>query len=173
MKIRYKNSLEDLIQFNLYHFEQSPSLQRKMAGLKWGMAALAAAVIGVLGLLQGSVAPVVLGLVTGGACLFVIPWYVRKDMRRNVERLYSEQKSDALLQERELEITETGLVMRSPLGETFAPWNGIVGVASTPGYTFVYDQPLQAHVIPRRAILQGDYDGFATELKARTHALGG
>jgi hypothetical protein len=38
MKIRYRNTVEDLLAFHEYHSAHSPTIQRQVAWQRWGIA---------------------------------------------------------------------------------------------------------------------------------------
>jgi hypothetical protein len=216
MRIRYENSIEDLVAFTNYHYENSPSMWRFMAVMKWFTMAVIAfpllgidrsdswafwtaigiAAIGLLGcllpatyLIRKSWLTWVLGplvgvgfiLVASGAAepywpmslailvplIFLFPAAMKPLIGLQVRALFKEGSSKGTLGPRELELTGTELIERTPYGESKVRLETIERVVSNSDYTFVYLNAYMGHAIPHHAVVEGDREAFVAALTER------
>ncbi len=100
--------------------------------------------------------------------LFIlVDFYSRSWYLRNAMRMYRERIKDAELRKGHLEITDSCLIGRSDSGDGKLTWEGIDRIVELDSYTFVFMNRLDAIVIPREAIEQGDYRAFVNQLMRR------
>jgi hypothetical protein len=165
MRIRYSNTLEDLVTFNRHYCDHSPTMRWKFT--LWTK--IAPAVV----LPVAALATVTTGYgayLFAGSCLaaymfFLMPGLMRWEHERTVRRLYTEGKDSFL--SHELELTPVALIERSAVGETLSRLESIERVESEGEYTFIYLTPITAHVVPRHGVTDGDYEAFVAALRQR------
>ena len=166
MRLRYENTLDDAIAFQQYHYTHSPTARRSIAGLRWGGVALIMFMCFAAGkdkLLLHLVEMCILS----GIYILILPVLVRRSIKRQSRRMYSEGSNKGMLGEHELEITEDGIIERSPYNETRTAWGAVERIESTPDHTFIYAGSMMAHVIPHSRINEGDYKAFLAQLGQR------
>jgi hypothetical protein len=166
VKIRYENSIEDLVVFNRYHWDHS-SRSRRTKLVLLSVPPLLVLLPAVGGALWVQIPwPYVVGatVVLVVLYLLVAPGAFNRALERQVRRMYGRGANAAILGEHELELTETNLIERTPEEESLLELSAIERVASTPTHTLIYLNRSQAHVIPRDAVLEGDYDEFVAAL---------
>jgi hypothetical protein len=86
---------------------------------------------------------------------------------RRVRRMYGEGKNRGLLGERQIELTDEGLIVRSEVGESKINWEGIEKISHSNDHTFVYTSALTAIIIPRKGIVAEDYERFVRALQEK------
>lgn len=171
MKIRYTNTVEHLVAFNHFHMSRSPV----MRWIRWKIPLALAGLIVLTGIRvnrPGEILSIVASVIVAG--LFLLFMWLSRAVSTwfFVRRLLTEGKNSSVLCEHELEVMPDGLVEISPVSELRSKWESVERIESTSDYTFVYIQATAAHVIPRRAVAEGDYETFAVALReARTLAV--
>lgn len=85
----------------------------------------------------------------------------------NPDKLYLQGKLKGHLGEHTLESLPDGLIERNAAGEHFSRWPEIEVIYSTTQHTFFVTKSRLAYILPRRSILEGDYDQFVKN--ARIH----
>lgn len=184
MRIRYENTVEDLITFQLHFYECSPALRRSATGWRWGGVAL---IIGapffvvplvVDALIRSTGAKIVPGIELYGIILVVAivaaslyflryPRLMRQQSTKLVRKIYEEDPSHTTDEWHELELHENGLIARTSVKENNYAWGAIEKIESTPSYTFIWVGALMAHIIPHHRITEGDLSSFLAELGSR------
>lgn len=120
-----------------------------------------------MGLLSESLPLIVLGVLSAAAWVLWYPAEWRRKIRSMTRKSLSEGSNAGALGARELESTESGLVERSAHSEQKTGWPAIEKVVSTDEYTFVYTSAVSAVVIPRSAVIEGDYEAYVDAVRKR------
>ncbi len=173
MKLEYSVSLEDIIAFNNHHMEATPSIRRKLAVMRfvWSFAPLLAiwAITSFEGMAPGK-AMWAIGFVAIciSAPIFLLqPFYLRWCNNRQVRKVYSSEKSQALLGAREIKISSSALLETTPEGENQTSYDSISRIDSDDDYTFIYAANSKVHIVPKKTVQSGNYDEFVAELKRK------
>lgn len=170
MKIRYENSLEDLVAFNRYHCDHSPTLRQMKWLLIWAFPLCILLVAVPLTLLAGALEMSAAAAAIAALYALVMPGVFRRSVDWQTRKLYSEGANKGVLGEHELELTGDDLIERTPYGEQRMQLQAIERVATAGGYTFIYLSAIMAFVVPQDAVLDGDYEAFVERIKQRTAA---
>src|SRR4051794_2871709 len=159
-----RKTLDDLIAFNRYHFENSPTLRRVKARITWLVPAILL-VATVLYLFQGEYELLILPL--GCAILWALltPAVFRWSIDRSARRLYGEGSNKGMVGPHELELTADSLEESTPYGQQRAALKSIERVASSDKYSFIYLNAVMAHVVPHDAVQEGDAKAFIDAVK--------
>jgi hypothetical protein len=80
--------------------------------------------------------------------------------------LHQEGKLSGHLGEHTLEIGKDGLLERNLAGERLSRWAEIENVYTTPQHTFFVTKTQSAYVVPKHAVLEGNYDQFIESARA-------
>lgn len=167
MRLRFENTMEDMVAFQKYHWSHSPSLRRMIALLRWGGAVAMVATGVISGMKKGSAFDMFYALAQGLLFAFIFPRLIQWSMKLQTSWMYREGNSKMHLGEQELEIVADGIVERNPYSEIKTSWAALGKVASTSEHTFIYISAVVAHVIPHQRIKEGDYQTFMEELGRR------
>ncbi len=165
VRIRYENSIEDVVAFLEFHTDSSPQVRRSRLLGMWVVPAVLMVGATIAAVAQHRIGWVVQGMIYGALYLLIYCWLYRRNQRRALEALQTEGRNDAVLCEHILVITPEGLVERTPVSESRLAWSALEKVERTEAYTFVYTQAQGAHVIPRDSLIEGDHDRFIGALE--------
>jgi hypothetical protein len=171
MRLRYENTMEDLLAFQAYHIAHSPTMKRMQVGNRWGGAlVIFGLTLWIAKLDTGNMFAGLIGAGVGaGVYALIYPLLVRRSIRRRTLKLYAEGQNKGFLGEHELEVADDGLIGRSPYSESKIAWGTVERIETTPEYTFLYVGSVSAYIIPHNRIIEGDYRAFLTELGQRFH----
>jgi hypothetical protein len=165
MKIRYRNEFEDMRAFWQHLMSTNAAIKRQRLVALLFMVVIFAAIAVFAGRRAGSLSPALV-VVAFGALFLVLFW--RNSGRisdRRLRQMCPEEENRGVLCEHTIELTDDGVLETSPTGQTTTNWDGIVRVAETDDYVFLYITTNMAHVIPRNRLIEGDLDAFVAELK--------
>ena len=145
MEVRYRNTLGDVLRFNLYTI---PRLRGTLVlngfillALLWAFLPLVRGLDASLvfkALLLASVLLVVFAAITAVSLLFGILSFIPK-------------LNKGVLTDHRVVLSESGVLEETPLNRTECGWKGIEKVVQTPRYILLYISQFGAHVIPKRA----------------------
>jgi hypothetical protein len=180
--IRFESTVDDLAAWAVYHFERSGNLRVIVAiSLVFGPLAM----IGLLLVIfltplsegLGPLYDITLAICSIFVLMFCVIWFIkspercrnaaRKSTFKRVQRQYSRTTTTGLVGIRELELTETALVSRSSIGESYYRISAIENVVSTDDHTFILLNSFTALVLPRDGVIDGDYNSFVSALHRR------
>lgn len=91
-------------------------------------------------------------LITGLTYLILIPFFIKRSVKRRVSSILSKKENQHVLDESEIILSETGIVDRDTLSESRYDWDAIVHYAETSDSFYLYTNSYHAIVIPKRAI---------------------
>lgn len=170
MILRYNVSIDDIVAFNAYHCDQSPTIRRQRF--------IVAGTIDLLVILPGifyakaNNEPAILAF----ACLFAVIFTVlywalfHRCLARTANRLISEGSTQGIVGPHELEITNSDLIERTEVNESKHSWKGLHRIVDTSDYLFIYVTALMAHVVPKQSVTAGDVDDFLRSATIRWEA---
>jgi hypothetical protein len=154
MTFEYHTTIDDVIAFNLYHFQHSPSAQRQAqiarAAISVGTGLITLLVCAAI--TRGSLLPLVLVLsVVAGAFLFAIyPGLVRATLRKNIQGMLREGRNQTMVGPQRQTFTPEQIVSSSSVGTATLSWATVERIAKTDTHIFVYLSAVSAIMLPRR-----------------------
>lgn len=176
VKIHYETQMEDLLAFHQYHLAHSPTLRRRMAWQRWGVAVMIFLGVPIVAALRGEEPgfysfAIPGAMLTASAYVLLYPRFVRRRTRSMVSKLYSEGRSETV-RWHEMELEEDGFITRSAGSEAKTTWAAIERIESQGNHTFIYLDAVTAHVIPHAKVSEGDLPKFLAEFdrRYRSHA---
>jgi YcxB-like protein len=149
--------MDDIHAFNLHYGRESAVVRSGRFKVRLAMTFFLAALLGALG--WGAQAG--MGFWLMGA-LILLAWYALfprrlESMQRTfTERTYSAGKNAGLLGPHTVELTEEGVVERTPVRELKVKWEAVERVASSETHLFIWTSGFNALVVPRRAFADED-----------------
>jgi hypothetical protein len=156
--------MEDMVAFNQYYFENSSCLRRQRIIAIAIFSTIYLGIGVVQTLVRDSVIPLLVWMVV--AVVFSL-WYYRASKKVNpkrIARLYSEEKNKGTFCEHKLKILPEGIRETTDVGEQMITFAGIERIETTDTHAFIFIGTMQAHVIPRNRVLEGDLDEFISVL---------
>jgi hypothetical protein len=167
MKIRYENTLEDLVAFNRYHCHNSPAARRERAINLWGGIALGLAGTAVVSAVLKEPYTLLGGLCASALWLLVARYYSDWWTDRRARKQYGEGENKGVLGTHELELTPDSLIEKTQYGGTVTALEAIEKLDSSDRYTFIYVSAVSGYVIPHDAVSEGSHEAFVAELRRR------
>lgn len=150
MNIEYQLTMQDYLDFNIYHMNHSPSLKRTLFIERF------------IGPIIFLISPIL--LTKGSAiplwywyCVFTIlsllwivlfPKYINKSISRRITKMLNEGKNTGILGNHSLSITEKGIIDKTEYSEE--KFNFIEKVVESDKHIFIYVSSLSACIIPNR-----------------------
>jgi YcxB-like protein len=170
MILRYNVSIDDIVAFNTYHCDHSPTIRRQkifVAGTIDALVILAGAFYA-----KSNDEPAILAFAGLFAVIFTVLYWVlfRRCLARSANRLISEGSTKGVVGPHELEITDSDLIERTEVNESKHSWRGLHRVVDTPEYLFIYVTALMAHVVPKQSVTAGDIDAFLQKANTQWEA---
>lgn len=90
--------------------------------------------------------------ITGLVYLLLIPFFIKKSVRRRVSDILSKKENDHILEESEIVLDASGIIDRDILAESRYSWDAIVHCANTSDAVYLYTNSHHAIVIPKRVV---------------------
>ena len=155
--IEFERTIEDIIEFNLFHMKNSPSIRRQALITQVAAAALAVMVSLSTGYLLGIDKKAgtgflyVLTLVLSIAAFFVVPFLSRAEVINGFRKATKEGDNKAILGNQTISLTPDNIFVKTPAGESKYTWAVIDKIVQNDKYIFLYISSINAIVIPRKA----------------------
>jgi hypothetical protein len=171
VRIRYTMTLDDALALQRHHLRHSGTWRRQIA-----VSRLVVLGVGVLmtWLVTQAVTPLIVAAIPL-ACAVVgaigLPRMIARRSERATRRMYAEGRNTSLFGSHEMELGEQTMNSRSDVGGSAIQYRAIEKIVSTDEHTFVYVSAVNAHVIPRKAVTEGDYDAFVAALRTKWDAV--
>jgi hypothetical protein len=161
VKIRFDVEVPDLVAFAQYHARHTPAVRRiRLTVLAVGLAPL----IVVPPLVVPSAyqwLALAAGVVVAVLVAVQMPGAFDRSVKRQVRRQYRNGAFQDAFGAWELELTATHLVKRTSAIESSTRLTALGRVIVTHDYAFIYASPMTGFIIPRHAVVGGDFDQFA------------
>lgn len=167
MQLEYAITTDDLLAFARYQFKSSESVRRTRTLFQWGGAYT------ILFLLMAPAFAFGWGPLLGGGiagAVFWALWYpavYNRIFERKARALLDTYSDSPALGQRTLTLTEHGIHEESAAGERTTSWAHVRGITTTKDHAFIYISPLVAHVIPKTAVAEGEYQQFLAKAQER------
>ena len=174
MKLRFENTMGDLIAFNRYHCDHSLTIRRALRSQRWVVSFCIFLVFALCGIpisvtFHGPIGGYVfagIGLVLAAVWFVYYPTYCRRTLDANVRRTYSIAANAAAIGWQELEIGDDMLINRYDGGELRTKWSNIDRIESSEDYLMIY-LTSSVHVVPLDGSTEGDPFLFREALERR------
>jgi hypothetical protein len=165
--VEYDTTLEDLVEFNLYHLRTSHS-GRSMRSRGSFSAGLIGLFLGVLlWMITRNMMFVVLGVGLSVLSVFLYQPIMVRTARQNARRTIADGKNKGTIGWHRLTLEETGLREDSEAGSRFTTYTSLERVAETDQLVFIYLSAINAHVIARNRVSSGDLPAFVSALRGQ------
>lgn len=158
MEIEYELTLDDLLEYNVYHWQHSPSIRRSLTIGHCGLAVVIACITIYLGYpnfkyqtsLTLKLLPMLPGVIIVVCDLLFFEKVFWLRSRKNAERLYKEGKLKDTIGKKYLTLTQDEIIGKSTSSEIKTKWSGVEKVVDTDRQILIYFAALNAYLIPKR-----------------------
>lgn len=156
-----------MMEYMRQHHAHSPSTRRTVAMMRYSLTVVLAgggAGLGwVMGLAPWIYAPI--GVIGAGIYFAMFPRFFRQNIERQTEKMLAEGKNTGLLGRQEVEVDADGVVGRNSHGEIRARWSSVERIRVTKAQILVYISSVQAIVVPRRELGEGQDERLVEALE--------
>ena len=161
MTVEYERTIEDIIEFNLFHMSNSPSIRGQT---------LISQIIVLLLIFIGSLAiapffhpetrvlsyfDYIVAFVVSIVGFFVVPHFNRAEVRRAYRKASREGDNKAILGLQTISLTPENVFIKTQGGESKYNWSSVDKVTQNDKYIFLYISSINAIVIPIKAFSDG------------------
>ncbi len=165
MNLEYEFTEQDYIEYNLYHYQNSPSTKRLLLIQRYGVALLFMILAPLMHLI--SQVPFSYYLISFAIASIVwivlFPKIVEQSMKKRILKMVEEGKRNYLFGRHELRITQDGIHGKTGVSET--TWHRIERAVETEKHVLVYLNSITAFVVPKSAFgSQEEKDRFLEEV---------
>ena len=163
VSIEYANSLDDVVEFNRFHFKRRKEGKFSI----FLMAAIVGVLCAILGFLRWEPFWIITGAVVTAVGALVDRYFLPGVLAREAKRLYQDGKNKGTLGWHRLLVSNEGLREENEVGASDVRFDGVENVSETESYVYIYVSAVSAHIVPRTGITKGDLSVFLTELNKR------
>ena len=167
MDIEYEITMNDLLNFNLYHLGQSSILRRFRIVVQFLVPAILIVILMLTVLTDNfSIILTFVCVVVSIFCLFLYPSYYPKHLKKATRKVCKERINKTSICRHKLSLTPNGITEISVWRKKWEHWKVIEKVRSTDDYVFIYNSAVSAYLVPRRAFHdESQYEEFMRILK--------
>jgi len=156
MVIEYERTIDDLVNFNLFHIKHSPAMRRQIFLARILVTILtpifSLALIYVLDRnVRLPTSAYIISLIGGGILFFIYPYINRSTIIRRTKNILSEGTNKAIIGRQQIITSEEGLICETNAGGSRINWSSIERVAQDDKYIFLYIGAANAIVVPKSA----------------------
>lgn len=175
MKIVYDVSLDDMVEFQYFHTLNSAAGKKLLTeGQWWETILFLAFTLGISWALLDAfyMWNVAVPIFLVAAYMFHNRFHERaeKRIREHATAMVTEGDNIGIMGRHEMTLTEEGLEETTEVGSQNNLWGSIDRIVTHDDTTYIYVGSLLAHILPKNAVREGNYNLFITELKKRHHA---
>lgn len=173
MTIEFETTVDDIVAFNIYHFEHSPAGRRQAFLVRY----VVPLIIALLFLLMSGLDDSGLwfafpGLIVLAAWVILFPILHRWVLRMSVKSFLREGRSPAMIGKRTLMLEDDSIFESTDAGENRTKWKAVEQIVKDHDVIYIYISAVLAHVVPRRAFAtEAEFDRFyetTNKLKAQS-----
>lgn len=160
MTIEYQIDMEDIVAFNEYHFENSPSFQKNRRIITIYTPIGMFLSVSVVGIIEHSWIFPIVGAIFATIYAIQAPRSFQKKCRRLVKNSFHEGANIGTVGKQKLEINDDGLCNTSDSGCQTTFWHAVERIEQTNTHGFIYTASNAAHIFPKEKIIVGNFDEF-------------
>lgn len=176
MKIQYSFFEDDLVEFQRFHCAKSPYVRKQRLLI---MAIFTAAILLFAIILKSDkpdaltiVPRLIIGCFVSAAFCIYLQFAWRRSVGRQIRHLIREGSTDGLFGSYELEVDNKGITRRNATRTSFAAWSVVRRTEDTPGHVIIYISSIEAFVVPRKRVLDGDLDQLLDVVRGNVQSAG-
>jgi len=154
--IEYERTLDDLVKFNLFHIEHSPTIRRQLLLARMLVTILTPILsLGAMYIVDRdkNLPPYayIISLIGGVIIFFLYPYINRSAIIRRTKRLLDEGSNRAIIGKQQITTSDEGLLCETGTGSSRINWSSIEKVTQNDEYIFLYIGAINAVVVPKKA----------------------
>ncbi len=159
MKITIEITLEDLVAFNNFHLEHSPSTKRNKI-LRYVLTFFII-INFVINMIKGDIFMAIVFLLLAAFVMFLWPKIFKFFVDRQIKAMYKEGKNQGTIGCHDMTIGDDEIVQENDSGSYMTKWNYVEKILKTERFILVYNSAVSAYIIPRRSFVDSNaYNEF-------------
>ncbi len=169
--VEFERTVEDIIEFNLFHMSHSPSIRRQALFAQIAVAVL----VFIVSLAVGSLLNLdkrtltyfdyELFLVLSVASFFIFPYLNKAEVIRGLRKATTEGDNKALLGHQTISLSPDHILVKTQNSESKYTWASINKIVQSDKYIFLYISSISAIAIPGKAFsTENELQEFANYL---------
>jgi hypothetical protein len=156
MQIEYENTMEDVVAFNMFHYDHSPVHRRNRLIQQFLFPLLTSSPVAILSLFSGEnwayVLPMwILWAVVSLGWVLLYPPYLRWIVKRRIPAAYREGSNRNTIGKHVMVLTPEELIDSTDVNRTAYKWIGVNKIVTDDRYIYLYVASLSAFIVPKRA----------------------
>jgi hypothetical protein len=159
MIVEYERTQKDLVEFSLFHIDNSKNIQRQLllTQIIGGLLIFVAPILFVYTQYSElSMIGFFISLVAGILFYIWYPKYYRSYATKHVKKMLSEGSNKALLGKQTITLSSEGVLSKAQSGESKMLWTSVEKVVQNEKYIFIYMGAINAYVIPKNSFTSLD-----------------
>jgi len=164
-KIQYTNTIEDIIEFAEFCFENSQTRQTHMRRMRVITLVGMILMFAIVSWIAKSYTYLILGTIAAVAFFIQYPDMIKRIATNLVKRPYLERDNKAVFAARHLTVEPDKIKVTTEYGESTADWKVIEKVMENAKYIFIYTTSSAAYIIPKSSIPAEMLEDFTTRIK--------
>lgn len=154
-QIIYNIELDDLIHFNIFHFNNSPTFKKTKNSIKFGFPLFFIAIIFILPLNDFFtwISKILFGIIFFTLFVLLYPKILYHNLRKQTKKFLNEGENKGVLGRHHLSFSEQGIVEKTEYGEDKVTWRTINKIIADKNYIYIYKSSTMAYVIPQNAFM--------------------
>ncbi|HAV76674.1 MAG TPA: hypothetical protein DCX53_04890 [Anaerolineae bacterium] len=152
MNIEFERTVDDLIEFNLFHMANSSSIKRQLFTVQLLVGVLVLILLFVIFYLQYhylSTSLIVISILCGVLAFAVFPIVNRKSTISRIKKMLTEGDNKAMLGHQAISLSPEGILGKNRSSESKINWSAIDKVVQNEKFFFLYISSVNAIVIPK------------------------
>ncbi|XDD49456.1 YcxB family protein [Leptospira sp. WS92.C1] len=168
MQITYELTIEDIVNFNLYHFKHSKIFKKKRIILRWLIPIWVIVVYLYLNFDQIDTISLLYNI---PVFLFGIVWYLFSDrfyfwrLRSNVKKMLQDNKNNGMLGRQTIDIKEDLFKVETDWSSSQFKLGSVNTIVETDQYLFLYLTSIHALIIPVNIFKNDEKEIFLKKMK--------
>lgn len=153
MNIEYELTLDDILDFNMYHFYNSKKIKKTRNKQRY----LGGTIFLILPLIMKQVTSIPITEIYPSFIICSLLWiifypiYFKNSIKKNVHKMLAKGSNEGIIGEHTFSITDEGIVDKNEFKESKISTKGIKKICQTEKNILIYIGKLNAFIIPFRA----------------------
>ncbi len=166
-EFEYQLSVDDYVEFNIYHTKNSKTVKNRILFIQ----ILVPIVLMLISIIYyGNLLGISISFITSVLYFIFIPQRHLMILRKMINKMVNEGDKGDIFELKKYKIDDTGIFWTSSTSEGKYNWSGVVKMCDLEEFIYLYFNPVQALIIPKRII--GDDSQFVefcrTNMKGKT-----
>ena len=157
MNLEFERTEEDLVEFNLFHYDNSPSIRKQVFAVQILLTILIFGAVASTFVRYAPISSLILGGIFGGLTYIVVPYMYKRSIVKQVRKMLKEGSNISLLGHHEMRLSSDGINYKMVASETKLNWSSVERVVENDKYIYMYIGSMQALVIPKNVFVSSNH----------------